>query len=323
MFSILKEILPHNAFKKEHQSKYRRYTIVDNVQSPFRRLSQLGQDPTGLSFHHGPVQGSDGKLFQACGRIRHQCRCPEQLQADPALHGRCGIAHGMGGQAHFCAPAPEGAADPGDGPHQLETGGEQHQHIDVGGRLQERGLPLDVPHAGQAGELQYAGTHRPGQGFHRLVRPGTYRLPVGGPGVRGRGLDGLSQQGEHQVPYQDKEQFQGVLPEKTKADYGLASVQRPEGGRTKALWANFKDKRPAVLSFRDKDDQGRQSGPSDPGLLQQARPGPGTLSDAMAGGDLVPGNEIQWVQHRGHPCGRPGEAGEIDAAGHDSLCLVL
>ena len=43
----------------------------------------------------------------------------------------------------------------------------------------------------------------------------------------------------------------------------------------------------------------------------------------MAGGNAVQGPEIKWVQHRGHPCGDPGEVGETDAAGHDGICLVL
>src|SRR5690554_4218229 len=100
-----------------------------------------------------------------------------------------------------------------------------HQHIDAWGGIQKRGLLPDVPYAGQTWKLQHGGTYRTGQGFHRLVRQGPYRLPVGRPGVCGGGLDGLSGPGEHQVPYPDQEQFQGVLSEKTKGDQGLAPVQ--------------------------------------------------------------------------------------------------
>jgi len=124
-------------------------------------------------------------------------------------------------------------------------------------------------------------------------------------------------------PVRISQQFQGILSEKTKGNQGLAPVQRPEGGRAKALSADRQDKRPVVLSFRDKDGQGRQSGSPDPGLLQQTGPGPGTVPDAMAGGDPLSRPEVQRVQYRGYPCGRPGEAGEIDAPGHDRICLVL
>src|SRR5690606_22607650 len=48
------------------------------------------------------------------------------------------------------------------------------QDIDAGGGLSTCGVPLVLPHAGQARKLQHGGAHRPYQGFHHLVRTGPY-----------------------------------------------------------------------------------------------------------------------------------------------------